>query len=515
MRSFAFFFFFLLVLALGLVNEASAQNGTATAPTLIEQLQINIDPPNEAFFLLFPASILSAQTALAVRYFLLVSAARHEITAACQPVILSFFGTKDPIPKKFCNLENFSIINAYLTHRVLQYQFPAEGAPYGRFLVRLGLDPFNQSRDTQTQIGWANVYAARLLDYFDNDGWNALGDVTRDDFRQQYADSSHYRPQNPAFLPPSKLRRPLRWQPLTAEVDGKGNFASQVHVVPHLASKAQPLVLSRRDLSAKRVSAPYKTPNKKGSIDKADEKTMLNQIQQLLKRSAKLTTKDVALAFWWENKFVSLGIIIPYYQELLQLDFLASNRLFLGEMLAQHDAILVAWKEKVRHDLVRPPTMIRRLLKGRMVRAYKGFGKGVGMVKAEEWEPVVKVQPHSEFPSASAVICKASADHLELALQEFLGNKTIPAYENTLQPAGHPLAAPNTPIDVPVKIKFNTLQEAAESCGESRLKGGVHFQASVPAGYELAEGVGEMAYQHMRDLYDGKIPKNCERCIKE
>lgn len=505
--------FLLLLILPGLNSQVAAQNNSATAPTLTEELTISINPPNEAFFVTFPTSIIGAQTALAVRYFLVISAAGHEVTAACDPVILSFFGTKDAIPKSFCNLDDIAIINAYFIHRVLVSQYPIEAAPYGRFLARLGLDPFSRSMNKDTKVGWANVFAERLVKYFNTDGWNAQGDVTRDDFLQQYSDSSGYKPQNPAFLPPLKLRRPLRWQPLTAEVDGKGNFASQVHVVPHLATKAKPLVLSPRGLRSKRVEAPYKTPNRKRSISAADEKTMLGLIDQLFKLSSNLDNKKVATAFWWENKFFSLGIFIPYYLNLLKIDDVMASRLFLGEMMAQHDGILLAWKEKVRHDLVRPPTMVRRLLKGKKVRAYRGFGKGVGLVKAEEWEPVVKVQPHSEFPSASSVLCKVSADHLELALHEISGNGTIPAFETTLAASG-PLAIPNSPVDVPVKIRFDSLQEAALSCGESRLLSGVHFEPSVRAGFDLAQGVGEVAYRHMRDLYAGKIPKNCGRCIK-
>ncbi|CDF35158.1 unnamed protein product [Chondrus crispus] len=517
MRPTAAFLVVLLVVLphIAVVAAQESANTTATAPTLIQQLLVSFDPPNEVLFLLFPRSILVAQTALAVRYFLLISAVGHDLTAACHPVILSFFGTKDEIPAAFCTPEENAITNAYFGYRVLESQFPEEAAPYGRFLARLGLDPYNRSTDTSTKNGWANVFAARMLTYFDNDGWNAQGDKTRDDFRRKYSDSSFYMPRNPAFLPPSKLRRPLRWQPLTVQLDQKGYFASQIHVVPHIGSQAKPLVLSPRELRAKRAPSPYRTPNRKRSLGAEDEKTVRRAIKKLLRRSVKLTTKKLALVHWWENKFLSLGVIVPYYIGVLQLDSLQANRLFLGEMLAQHDAMVLAWKEKTAHDLVRPTTMMRRLLAGRKIRAYRGFKKGVGMVKAEEWEPAVPVQPHSEYPSASAVLCKVSADQLELALRDMLGNAStgIPPLVQTIAPMGQPLSAPGTPVDVPVSVRFETLQEAARSCGTSRLDGGVHFEAAVAAGRRLADGVGEKAYQHVKDLYQGRVPEGCERCI--
>jgi hypothetical protein len=75
-------------------------------------------------------------------------------------------------------------------------------------------------------------------------------------------------------------------------------------------------------------------------------------------------------------------------------DFEAASNL-LAESIAQHDAILLAWKEKTRHDLVRPPAIIRRLRAGKMVKAFVSSVEGVKDVKAEEWEPLFPVQGRS------------------------------------------------------------------------------------------------------------------------
>lgn len=233
-------------------------------------------------------------------------------------------------------------------------------------------------------------------------------------------------------------------------------------------------------------------------------------MDKLFEKSANLTTRKVALVWYWENKFFSLGSFVTLYSGVLKFSKADERRILFGESLAQFDAVLLAWKEKVRHDLVRPTTMIRKLLKGKTVQAYKGLGKGVGSVKAEEWEPVVPIQPHSEYPSASAAICTASMEHWRASLKEFVGNGTIPAYDAVFPPG----IIPRSPIDIPIRYRFETPEIAAQSCGHSRLLGGVHFAPSVPAGFELAKGLGKRAFEQVSTLYAGKIPKTCTRCVR-
>lgn len=37
--------------------------------------------------------------------------------------------------------------------------------------------------------------------------------------------------------------------------------------------------------------------------------------------------------------------------------------------MALHDSVLEAWKEKLRHDLVKPTTLVRHLMEGKKVTA--------------------------------------------------------------------------------------------------------------------------------------------------
>ena len=478
--------------------------------TLAESIAVSFNPLSPGASALFPSSIVAVETPIAVRYALFNSIAAYQITAACDPVALSFLGTKDIAdPDKICDPLSQLIIYYQQTYRLIRDEFPEEAAGLARFLIPLGVNVLDETTDISTPIGWANVNSVPLREYFKNDGWNALGDESKTYYKFPFQDTTNYQPQNNPLTSPNDLPKPLRWQPLTF-TDFKGRFGNQIHVTPHIGSTGKPLVLSMEDYESRVAPSPYKSPNVSMKIDPEDEATMRKRIDDLFAQTRTLDDERVALAYWWDNKFISLGPLADFYSTELGLDntdFAAFAT--LGDMLAQHDAILVAWKEKRRHDLVRPTTMIRRLLSGQTVNAYRGIGLGNGMIDADEWEPLLPVQPHSEYPSGSAVLCTASIERLKLGLEEAVGpNGTIPALR-----ANPPLALlPGNPIRRTVSFRFETLEQATASCGESRLYGGVDFEPAVIEGNKLGKGIGKAAYEHVKDLVEGRIPKNCLRC---
>lgn len=509
MRGFALTIAALLVF----YNPVFCQNGIS-AISLADVLTPNYFILNEAARVLSPPEVFLAATPIAIRYVLLLTLVEHEVIAACDPVVLSFFGTKDHIPGSFCiSSLSRARIHSQMLYRLLLSEFPVVALPYGQFLSKYGLNPFNRSKDKSTEVGWANAMAARLANYFAKDGWNSRGDLTKDNHRAQFQDSSSYLPINPAHLPPEKLKRPLRWQPLTRPSGSIGGFESQVHVTPHIGIKGKPLALTRQEVDDRKVPSLYNTPDRNRSMSKVDRELATKLITDLFARSAKVTTKKIALAYFWESKFISLGFFALSYQRILGIEPRVQSQILLGETIAMHDAVLTAWKEKRRHDLVRPTTLIRKLFYGKMVLAFRGYRKGVGVLKAEEWEPVVPIQPHSEYPSASAAICTSSFEHLDIALNHLVlnGNGTLPPYSRDIFPA----SLPGNPIESLVQVQFKSLDDASRSCGQSRLNSGVHFGPSVPAGHSLGEGIGRAAFEHVADLYRGRIPKNCPRCRRK
>lgn len=505
--------FYKLILASYLVaaffSNAIAQQKVDNQ-ALTESLSLSLNPPSPAVLVLFPGSIIGVETPVAVRYAMFITIAAYQIYAACDPVALSFLGTKDTAdPAKVCDPLSQLIVFYQLTYRLIRDEFPVEAAGLAQFLIPLGVNVLDETTDTSTPIGWANVNSVALREYFDNDGWNSLGDETKTYYKFPFQDTTDYQPQNNPLSSPKDLSNPLRWQPLPF-TDFKGRFGHQIHVTPHIGSKVKPLVLSMEDYESRVAPSPYKSPNKSKEIDDDDEKTLRKRINELFAQTRRLNDERIALAYWWDNKFLSLGSMILFFAAELGLQNTTYGTIApFGEMLAQHDAILVAWKEKRRHDLVRPTTMIRRLLSGQTVNAYRGIGVGNGMIAADEWEPLLQVQPHSEYPSGSAVLCMASIERLQIELEEIVGsNGTIPPFQLNAPPG----LVPGSPVDQVITFRFETLEQAAASCGESRLYSGVHFEPSVIEGNKLGKGIGKAAYEHVKDLVEGRVPKNCLRC---
>lgn len=204
--------FCIIVSASVLFVATFAQQWSSTDnQTLLDNLIPIFLPRNNASIALFPPSISGFEAPFPVRSTLTLYLARYEIGAACHPNALSFFGVKDPIPSRFCEPLPQEIIRSYINYRINAQQFPREAEPYGRFLAEQGLRPYNETTDTSTELGWANVIANRANAYLSNDGWNSLGELTRDNFLRPYFDQTGYTPVNLAGLPLGKLRRPLRW----------------------------------------------------------------------------------------------------------------------------------------------------------------------------------------------------------------------------------------------------------------------------------------------------------------
>lgn len=487
------------------LSYVTISQATSNPPTLARTLSPFVQPAGPS---LFPPSALVFQTPLSVRYATLTVIPYLEATAACQANALSFFATNDSVPARFCDPDSVLTLYSYITHAVIRRQFPVQATSYAAFLTSVGLTPLSRSRDINTLVGIANVFADRIISYFENDGWNSLGFLPDRSYNPQpYADFTGYAPKNPAFLPPQRLRQPLRWQPLQRSA-GMGDYAHQIHVVPHIGRTAMTLGMTREEFEQQKVTSPYQMPNRRVNLTRSDRAEVLKQLEALLDKQRNITQEQVGKVWYWENKYLSLGTYGIFYEELFEYDPFTSARFYIGEMFAQYDALLLAWKEKRRHDHVRPVTLLRRLFSGQTITAYRGLDAGVGPIKVEQWDSVAPSQPHSEFPSASAVICKASLEHLKIFLGDLFPNVTLPDYTITL-PAGLP---PGSPFRKEVTHTFSSIDEAILNCGESRLNSGVHFEPAVSKGFDLAEGVGEKAFIAAKSLAGGIRPKNCDRC---
>ncbi|GMH42573.1 hypothetical protein BSKO_10492 [Bryopsis sp. KO-2023] len=475
---------------------------------LIPQIMDGTDP---GLIALFPPELLSSDTAIAVRNAFQYAVTGWDTFAVCDPAekALNFWGKREQLPKKVCeDGETPGIMFAYSLMRAMEREFPEATDSYKEIMKEAGFDPEDRSTDMSTAIGMANVIGTRLADWMANDGWNSLGDLSRSEFRQRFEDYTGYTPVNP----PWSLNYPLRWQPLTQADSKIGRFTVQTHVVPFLG-QVRPLLITEEEVESRKAPMPYENMDSK-ELSGKDKETMDALVKDLFEISANLTPKQRFLARWWDNKLLSVGFFLAMHNSTEVFDPSFSARWGLGEMLAEYDAMIVVWKEKRRIDAVRPETIIANFYNDEEVTAYVPKEGKAKTIKAGDWEPIIPTQPHSEYPSASASLCTAFADQAELMMKEHMEAKNLDKEVPFVFKLDTFVFPPGFDFEGTKEIRFETMKEAAESCGQSRLWAGVHFGPSVPAGEKLAEGIGQKAYDFVKKLAEGEVPENCWWCEK-
>ena len=98
---------------------------------------------------------------------------------------------------------------------------------------------------------------------------------------------------------------------------------------------------------------------------------------------------------------------------------------------------------------------------------------------------------HPEYPSASASFCAAHAQSVRLFLGTDALNWTIPAAQ------GSSCIEPGATPQSDIALAFPTWTDFEQTCGTSRLWGGVHFYPSIPASQDIGHEIGTSAYDYV------------------
>jgi len=383
---------------------------------------------------------------------------------------------------------NKNIAILYASYRVLNSVLPQNTAEWRNMMTSVGLDPDNAQEDTTTAIGIGNAAGNAVVAAREHDGMNQLGDEGGRNYnRRPYADYLGYQPVNTAY----ELHNPSRWQP-NIITRGNGLFQVQQFATPQMRV-TRPYSYDHPD----RFRAPV--PEASNHHHRVAYKA---QADEVLAVSAALTDYQKMVAELFDNKLQALGFSALFIAQSrgLTLDQFVHYD-FLTNLVA-FDGAIAAWNEKFRYDAVRPFSAIRYLYGERPVTAWGGPGEGtVSDLKGSEWRSYLNTADHPEYPSGSACFCAAHAQ----ASRRFLGSDalgwSVPA------PAGSSLVEPGiTPVSDIVLGPWETWTEFEEECGISRLWGGVHFRASIPAGRDLCRPIGDLGYEFVQDHIDGNVP---------
>jgi hypothetical protein len=426
-----------------------------------------------------------ADATLVLRLTTLTANAWFDAIAPYHPTAIGVYSNLGRRPASESeNNTNMNIALITASYRVFLSLLPHRTAEFRAMMTSVGLDPDDAHQSTDDPVGIGNLAAARLLAVREHDGMNQLGDEGgRTYHRQPYADYTGYKPVNTAY----ELKDPSRWQPAMHRLL-LGNHRIQQFVTPQMA-----------------VTLPYsfdkpsqKAPAPKNSLSPT-RPGYKAQADAVLAASAALTDKQKLIAELFNDKILGVGVPTVTHAlvnkglslvDFVHYDFLVNAAAF--------DATIPIWKEKARHDSVRPFSAICYLYGDNPVTAWGGSGRGtVTDIKGCEWKSYLGVADHPEYPGGSAAICAATAQVTRL----FFGSDAF-GFNITYAPGTSVIEPGVTPASETV-IGWDTWTDWSNDCGESRFWGGVHFQTTAAASQTIGEDVGTRAYDFVMSRIHG------------
>lgn len=321
-------------------------------------------------------------------------------------------------------------------------------------------------------------------DFMKNDGMNAGGMMGKDGKActkncWRYRDTTGFTPVNM----PNQLKDEKRWQPLV-ESDGLGFLYAQEHVTPQVgtleALTVPPEFLERTVEDPNYDYESIDMDPVKAVADLAGDTTKKMLIEYLDAKSQILSDIGMELDLWSGYSYEQKALFLNGYTSV------------------ELDAVAVTWKEKIRHNAIRPTSRVQQAesFKGDdVMKWYDGT-----MVSKEDWTPYIRVMPHAEYPSGSASICWSIADYIDAYMKDVMDEESLEVTKTFK--AGSSNVDKSLPKEE-FSYTFKDMTEVAELCSESRLWGGMHYRPAIIAAKGLVEGFGQTAYEWTKLLQNG------------
>ncbi|KAL7571445.1 hypothetical protein ACA910_019202 [Epithemia clementina (nom. ined.)] len=349
-----------------------------------------------------------------------------------------------------------------------------------------------------------HIIAKKTHDFAVADGFNELGTEGCVVNCRPFRDTTGYKPvvldDNANQNTKKKLLN--RWQPLI-EDNRLGFFFKQEHVTPHIGLKAKFRFLPESARTTQNAPVPNYS------------KTYASEIQDVFRRMSQLDDKKKIEIEQHDSKVnVAGAVVLGFIQKLLAENYVDSSLGVAGHVLsyeriihfdlvltgAEYDATLIAWKEKVKYDLARPTTLIKRTENTNITT---WTPKGVLTYPAKDFEAYIRVMPHSEYVSGSSCLFQAveelTNDYMtRIGLDPNNFTMTFPTV-----PAGGSKVEPGQVPAVDYTLSYPNGAALALGGSNSRLNGGMHFEQSVAAGKIACTGVGSTAVAQGFELIGG------------
>ena len=139
----------------------------------------------------------------------------------------------------------------------------------------------------------------------------------------------------------------------------------------------------------------------------------------------------------------------------LKADFKTTIAAYSRVSIAIADGFISCWDEKYRSNLIRPETIINKLLD-------------------ENWFPILQTPPFPEYTSGHSVVSGAAS----VILTDFFGDNI--SFDDDTE----------VPYDLPIR-SYKSFIHAAEEAAISRLYGGIHYRKAITVGLKQGRKVGE------------------------
>lgn len=474
----------LATLALFTVFAVPAQANREAAPPPA----FDLDHGNAVLQVIFPALQTTQGTAVSpdgsditviVDTAMLLELPWFDAIAPYHPTAVGIFSNLGRRPASEATTRNKNIAVLYSSYRSFLRLIPEFRQQWRDMMSSVGLDPDDAAENTTTPAGLGNLAARKAFEAREHDGTNRDGDEGGVKYnREKYADYTGYRPVNTAY----RLRHPSRWQP-DIVTNGQGTFTVQQFENPQMRL-AKPITY---DNPARFPLAPPR------SSDYRNRAAYKQQADQVLAASAGMTDTQKMTSELINDKFLSIGAVTAIAAAQKGLDTEKTVQFITTVEIANFDATIAVWHQKVRYDSVRPFSAIRYLYGDRRVRAWGGPGKGtVDDITGNEWRSYLQTADHPDYPSGSAAICAGYTR----AASRFLGSDQVEiAFP---QPAGSSRIEPGVTPKQDLLLHWSSWSTFSRDCGLSRFWSGVHFPAAVDAGQRFGPQFGDRAYTYVQ-----------------
>lgn len=462
----------------------------------------------------------------------LVSAAVYDAWAAFDA---SAGGHYSQIETPLANTEaNKAEAISFAAYAALSALYPAQQGIFDAFMAELGYDPAEANSDPSTPAGVGTLAAENVFEARENDGTNA---------ENGYADTTGFTPINDPEpgsdgAPGGVDFDPNHWQPLRVptgtvtneagvpiiDPDDPSSYSDQVALTPHWGNVTS---FAMDDNAMFRPDTPPQLGDFSEYVDGAgnvttNDQAYRDQVAEVVEMSAGLTNEQKVIAEFWADGPRTESP--PGHWNQIAQDIAARDnhdldqdaKMFFAVNVAIFDAGIATWEAKYHHDYVRPQSAIRDLYYDQEIEAWGGPNLSTQTVLGQFWQPyqnVTFVTPpfpeyvsgHSTFSMAAAKTLAAFTGSDAFYDGETLGNYDLDGVEGIDllgQYVTSELVFEEFGDDQPpVVLQWETLTEAAEEAGISRLYGGIHIQDGNLNGLKVGEQVAQNAQTYWEALF--------------